>query len=258
MNSLTEATKVISEKIARDISPHLAKRKTPVKLNRPIVSITFDDCPASVVSNALPLLEKEGMLATLYVSCGLCDTENHFGRHMALSDIKPIFESGHEIGDHTFSHISANHTPMDAYVDDIEKNQDTLSNLDVSPSQSFAYPFGEINPFIKKRLESKFSGLRGIRRKSHNKYVDLNQIGSGRIYRGPSIESTLQQIQALEENPGWITLFSHDVCEKPTQYGCTQDNLNAVIQAVKDINAEVLTVASAIKKIGEPHGSSIH
>ncbi len=250
MNNMPQAPQMILEKIARKVSPMVAKRTARVSVDRPLVSITFDDCPKSVLTHALPLLEKEGMLATFYMSCGLCGTDNHFGRHMALSDIKPVFDSGHEIGDHTFSHVDANRTSIGDFNADIDRNQDTLAGLGVPPSRTFAYPFGQINPFLKHSLGNRFQGLRGIRRAIYHKVVDLNQIGSGKLYHGAGVKATLRQLKSLGENPGWVTLFSHDVSDTPTEFGCTPADLKAVIKALKDIDAEVVPVASALKKIG--------
>ena len=62
-----------------------------------MISLTFDDCPKSVVDNALPLIEQEGWQATLYMSMGLCGTTNHLGLHMSESDVTAAHTSGHEL-----------------------------------------------------------------------------------------------------------------------------------------------------------------
>lgn len=248
---MSNLTANIREKILRRLSPHVARREVPVDLERPLVSLTFDDCPQSVIQNALPMIEQEGWTTTLYLSCKMCSSDNHLGRLMDEADIRPAHESGHEIGDHTFSHLDAFEVSPQEYLQDIEKNQETLARLGVPESRTFAYPYGQINPTIKRLMGHRFSAARGITAQTHTDKVDLNQIGSAQLYHGVDIEHAITRIKNMSANPGWLTLFSHDVAPSPSKYGCTPDDLRRILKALKDVDAEVLTVVDAIDRIRE-------
>ena len=148
MNQLVQkASRFIARGVSRSVLPALQES---------IISFGFDDCPSSAIETGLPFLEAEGWHATIYVACGLCDTENHLGKHMSLSDIVKIHERGHEIADHTFSHVSSNDVSTDEYLADIEKNQKTLEALGLPRSQHFAYPLGHVSPALKRQISERF------------------------------------------------------------------------------------------------------
>jgi len=246
MISIYQPDTSITAKVKRRLVPFQARRLIPVKLDRPIVSFSFDDCPRSVIENALYPLEKEGWLATVYIAAGLCGTTNHLGLHMSPEDVKAVYESGHEIGNHTYSHCDGSALPLADVLADINKNQAAFDALGIPPSDTFAYPYGEATPALKKALEKTFKGARGITSNSHETSVDLNQIGSNRLYAGASFDVLQSQISTLKDNPGWITIFTHDVRDNPSDFGCTPAQFIETIKTVKESGAEVMTVAKAI------------
>jgi len=246
MMSVYQPDTSLTAKVKRRLVPFQARRCIPVSLECPIVSFSFDDCPRSVMENALYPLEKEGWLATVYIAMGLCETTNHLGLHMSREDVRALHETGHEIGDHTYSHCDGSALPLDDVLTDIHKNQTELESLGLPQSETFAYPYGEVTPALKKALEVHFKGSRGIKSNSHETSVDLNQIGSNRLYAGDDCDALLSQISDLKDNPGWITIFTHDVREAPSDFGCTPTQFRDTIKAVKDCGAEVMSVAKAI------------
>lgn len=236
----------LAAKVKRRLVPFQARRILPVKLDRPIVSFTFDDCPKSVMENALGPLEKEGWLSTIYIALGLCETTNHLGLHMSRADVKAAHESGHEIGDHTFSHCDGSAIPLNEVLADIKKNQTELASMGLPPSKTFAYPYGETTPALKKALETGFKSARGIKSNSHESSLDLNQLGSNRLYAGQDFEVLQSQIKDLKNAPAYMTIFTHDVRENPSAFGCTPAQFRETLEAVKDSGAQVMTVTKAI------------
>jgi len=239
----------IKAKVTRKLARFQARRVLPINIDRPIVSFSFDDCPKSVINNALKPLENEGWQATIYIAAGLCDTTNHLGLHMSLGDVKAVHASGHEIGDHTYSHCNGSALPLANVLADIVKNQNTLNGLNIPASQTFAYPYGELTPALKKALGTRFNGSRGIHSHTHETSVDLNQIGSNRLYHGADFNTLLSQIAELADHPGWMTIFTHDVRDNPSDFGCTPSQMKTVIKAVKDSGADVITIADTITQL---------
>lgn len=237
----------LKAKVKRRLMPFQARRILPVKLERPIVSFSFDDCPKSVLDNALGPIEAEGWLSTIYIAMGLCETTNHLGLHMSAKDVKAVHEGGHEIGDHSYSHCDGSALPLVDMLTDIEKNQAAFNAIGIPTGGTFAYPYGEVTPALKRALETCFKGSRGIKSKTHDTSVDLNQIGSNRLYSGRDFDVLKTQIASLKDAAGWMTIFTHDVRENPSLFGCTPVQLREIIIAVKDSGAQVMTIAKAIK-----------
>jgi len=234
-------------KIGRIASRGLHRSKLP-KLNETIVSFGFDDCPFSAIETAIPMLEAEDWRATIYVACSLCDTTNHLGRHMSLSDIADVHHRGHEIADHTFSHLSAHEVTIDEYMADIEKNQQALLALGLPVSRHFAFPFGHVSPSLKKALHHKFETLRGVVK---SKFIsqDADLLNAVRLYSGSDLKIAIKRINDAKTSPQWLNLFTHDVRDNPSEYGCTPAEFKTVIKAVKEAGLRVMTVDQAFQTI---------
>jgi len=246
MSTIYAPSRSLTARIRRRMTPLCAQRNLKFKLNKPIINLTFDDCPKSVVENALPLIEENGWQATLFMAMGLCGTTNHLGLHMSEDDVKAAHKNGHEIAGHTFDHIDANTISTADFEKNIEKNQSKLSELGLPRSQTFAYPYGQVTRGAKKLIAKKFKGAREITGQVHTFRVDLNQVKSNRLYSGQDYKTLLEDISKLAKKPGWMTIFTHDVRDNPSDFGCHPEQLKAVLSAIKDSGAEVMTFANAI------------
>jgi len=205
--------------------------------------------PLSAINGGIKPLEREGWQATVYIACGLFKITNHLGLHMSGPDVKALHNSGHEIGDHSFNHIDGMQTPLTEFWADIDRNQNTLSRLNLPPSTSFAYPYGETTAALKHTLGMRFTGLRGIHSGVERGKCDLNQIRSSRLYADESFNGLLGQINSLKKTPGWLTIFTHDIRDNPSDFGCTSEQFEIVIKAVKDSGAQVVPITTAIENL---------
>ena len=239
----------LKAKLRRRMVPFVARRVLKPKLARPIVSFSFDDCPKSVIENAIKPLAQENWRSTVYIAMGLCGTTNHLGLHMNAEDVKALHEDGHEVADHTFSHIDAMQHTLKDFLADIEKNQAAFNAINLPASQTFAYPYGQVTKDLKSTLARMFKGARGISSRESIEDIDLNQIRANRLYAGSEYEKVMSQIENIKNKPGWLPIFTHDVRENPSQYGCTPSQMLNVIKAVKSSGAQVLTMADAINHL---------
>lgn len=252
MNNIAEITYEPSTslyaRVCRRLTVKLAKKPLKVQKNRAIVSFSFDDCPKSGLENGVALLDKSGWKSTIYVACGLFNIENHLGKMMGSEDTKALYAAGHEIGEHTFSHRDARSMNIENFKLDIARNQDQLAELGLPPSETFAYPYGETYPALKKAMQEQFKGSRGINKKIHTANVDLNQIGSLPLYTN-TIENCVGAVTELVKDGGWLTFFTHDVRDNPSSYGCRPQDMHRIIDAVKASGAEVLSIRDAISAL---------
>jgi peptidoglycan/xylan/chitin deacetylase (PgdA/CDA1 family) len=237
----------VSSKLARLTARYAYKALLPTP-EHSIISFSFDDCPKTVVTNALPLLEANGWRATLYIACGLCGTTNHQGLHMSDADIIEAHKRGHEIADHTYSHVSANDVHHDVFLAEIERNQRKLEALGLPRSRHFAYPYGHTTPRLKQTLSKKFETMRGVLPPS-NGTQDARLMKAVRIYSNDSISLALNEIAKAKDTPKWLQLFTHDIRKNPSDFGCTEEDFRMIVDAVVDSGLPVLTVDQAYQKI---------
>jgi len=250
MSGAYEPSTNLASRIGRKLTAFRARNTIQLPTGKAVISFTFDDCPKTGIENGVSVLEAEGWQSTIYVSCGLFDVENHHGKMMNGADAAALHSSGHEIGEHTFSHLDGSQISLGCLKKDIERNQSKLADLGVPPSQTFAYPFGVATSKMKSALSKQFKGARGVRAVSHHKQVDLNQIGSVPVFES-TINQAIAAIQKTASTGGWLTFFTHDVRDEPSEWGCTPAGLQKIIKAVKNTNAEILTIRGAIESFGD-------
>ena len=217
------------------------------KLDRGIVSLSFDDCPVSVRDTALPMIEAQGWRATIYASFGLSDTVNHLGAHMQPEDYVAAHTRGHEIGDHTFSHMDGLAEGVDAIRKDIAKNRKAMKAAGLPPATTFAFPYGEVTPSLKRALREEFGLLRGVHAPS-DATLDLSLAASQRVYRD-TMKAALAAVKRAALRREWLILFTHDVREDCSDFGCTPDQFANLIATIKDADVDVLPVAQALERI---------
>ncbi|UNP88477.1 polysaccharide deacetylase family protein [Aeromonas encheleia] len=121
--------------------------------------ITVDDGYRDNLTRMLPLLEKYGYKAVVYIVTGedhnRWDVEHptHPDTPVALMDgdeIRALAASGHvEIGGHTLTHPRLSTLTPTLQAHEIQANKDRLEQLLGHPLLSFAYPYGDLNDSAK-------------------------------------------------------------------------------------------------------------
>ena len=238
----------LRHKVARRLTPLMARRSVEVRLDRPTVCFTFDDAPASVIENALPLLEANGWKATVYISTGLIGQMTHHGRMMTESEIQDVAARGHEIGAHGHTHSDASVRPVAEVEREARINRATFARLGVPEPESYAWPYGQTRPDLKRALSRHYTSLRGISAVTHRRRVDLNQVGSWKLF-GSTVEACLRELGRVEKRPGLMTLFTHDVREDHTEWGCSPGDFARVVKRVEEVDADVVTVGEAVRSL---------
>ncbi len=108
------------------------------------VVITIDDGFSSFKENALPLLDKFGYKATLFVNTSTVGA----GDYMSWEDLAGLLKDGFEIGNHSDSHdyfLNRKDNPVDYFKTDVQLSKKLLhEKLGIDPD-IFAYPYGEFD-----------------------------------------------------------------------------------------------------------------
>ncbi|MEM7729953.1 MAG: polysaccharide deacetylase family protein [Pseudomonadota bacterium] len=232
-------------KVRRRLPRHVARRMVRPQLDRGLVSFSFDDCPQSAYTHALPLLESHGWKATIYASMGLCGTTNHLGLHMDEAEMFDAHGRGHEIGDHTFSHIDGLQHAPHVVLADIEQNRRAFQRLGLPRAETFAYPYGEVTVGLKRKLRGEFTLARGIHAPSGDG-LDLGLAASARLY-SDEMGVTERIVREAAREKRWVILFGHDVRDDPSPFGCTPVELAKLADLVASLDLDVATVRDALE-----------
>ncbi|MGM0425221.1 MAG: polysaccharide deacetylase family protein, partial [Thermodesulfobacteriota bacterium] len=115
--------------------------------------ITIDDGYLSVWDKALPLLEKYGFPATIFISTSHVGGSNY----LSWEQVKKLEEKGFEIGNHSHSHAYfLNESKEDIakeFEADLETSHKEFRRHLGSVPELYAYPFGEYVPEMMSILE---------------------------------------------------------------------------------------------------------
>jgi peptidoglycan/xylan/chitin deacetylase (PgdA/CDA1 family) len=227
-----------------------------IKLEKPVISFTFDDAPVSAFLNGGGILSKFGFGGTFYISLSLMsgpDPETRF----TLPQLKNAIAQHHELGCHTYSHMDLAKTASAIGIADIEKNQAEMQTLVPDAEfRNFSYPFGSQTRPIKKYTSTRFRSSRGIEEGINAIGTDLCNLKTVKLYEGKyPLEYIFQKIKEAEETKGWLIFYTHDVDEKYTDWGCSPAYFEAVVQECARRNITVATIDQALNLI---EGNSKH
>ncbi|HYG88122.1 MAG TPA: polysaccharide deacetylase family protein [Azospirillum sp.] len=197
----------------------------------PTISLTFDDFPKNAALLAAPLLEAAGVRGTFFASVGLAGRDADVGRIASREDIVDLRRRGHEIGCHSFSHVSAERVGAAVYAREIRANREALSDLlPGDPVQAFAYPYGKVTPRAKAAALATYACCRSIRPGIEGRVIDLGLLHGNMLYsEGIAFPAIRDLIRRCGSEGGWLTFFTHDVSPAPTEYGCTPAYLAATL-----------------------------
>jgi peptidoglycan/xylan/chitin deacetylase (PgdA/CDA1 family) len=128
------------------------RRIAPSRNTRPTVSITFDDGYAENLQFAVPLLLKERLPFTYFVSTNHVFGNRPFphdvaaGRPLApnsVSQLRELAAAGVEIGAHNRNHVHLGVASAEAMQDEIVGSKHDLELALERPVRYFAFPYGQ-------------------------------------------------------------------------------------------------------------------
>jgi len=124
---------------------------------RPVV-ITFDDGFHNFLSEALPVMERHGLVSTLYATTGFMGEgaagANRWGdRMLSWSELAEVARRGVEVGGHTHTHPMLDTLPHRSARAEIAGCKDLIEQHLQAPVASFAYPHGYSSAWVRRAVQ---------------------------------------------------------------------------------------------------------
>jgi peptidoglycan/xylan/chitin deacetylase (PgdA/CDA1 family) len=172
------------------------------------IVITFDDGYKSFTGEAIPILKKYGMKATVFLVGNCIGHTNRWDeakgdvseRLMTREEILSAHHQGMEIGAHTMTHPDLRFCPDDMAKEEISRSKsDIESELNI-PIQWFSYPFGK-NGERERRLvkEAGFLGACGTDKHTNTPETDLYDLGRVNVRATSSPVYLLHKLRKVAE-----------------------------------------------------------
>jgi peptidoglycan/xylan/chitin deacetylase (PgdA/CDA1 family) len=214
----------------------------------PTVSFTFDDFPRSAYTVGGTILKSYGVCGTYYAAMGLMDQVNEMGQQFCAEDLTGLLQDGHELGSHTFSHLSCRSASVSAFHADMKRGRQALEEItglrDVS---HFSYPYGHATLLGKNRMTIDATSCRGVVPGINRSPADLNLLRANNLY---SWSFNLGLVNSLlkinEERRGWLIFYTHDISERPSRFGCKPDEFESVVKRAVSGRARILPIGSVV------------
>jgi len=230
---------------ARTLRPRVLHERRSVGA----LSICFDDFAKTAWTEGGRVLRDHDVRATYYMCGALAGSMFDGQRMFDASDLEPIHAEGHEIGCHTFDHRSCLRSSPAEFERATLDNQSFLDrHLGDVRLVSFAYPYGDTTSSAKRFAVRRFASARGIHEGLNARRLDLGQLDavgfeSRKLSRFDLVE---RYVTRAAERRAWLVVYTHDVQDRPSSYGCRPTDLDRLFRSAKAAGLEILPVKAAL------------
>lgn len=227
-------------------------------IDKPTITITFDDGTKTQSETAHPILRKYDLTATTYVVTDLIGTSSYYSNN---NEIQGLINSDWEIGTHTLRHDDMTQLSMDSVIINLEEPKEYLiENFGITP-QSYTSPFGLFNNEIINEVEPRYT--------THvNAYSEMGGINNVRllnpmnihrldINQGVSSHEVCQTISQLSEND-WFVLLFHNIRTPEVGYWDNSiEKFERIIKCIGESDVDVRNITQMYELIKEQFPNSI-
>ena len=219
----------------------------------PLVTFCFDDFPRTAYTVGGSILKSFGVHATYYAAPGLIDTANHLGDQLTHNDIHSLVDDGHELGCHTFSHVSCRAHSFRSFENEVLRGRAALHDITGFDPSNFAYPYGHVSLRSKRTIGPLMSSCRGIYGGINQQLTDLN------LLRANSLYGDIEQLDHVDllltqsvSSQGWIIFYTHDVRSNHSPFGCTPALLDHTVRLAIKKGCRIASVQEALATLSRP------
>lgn len=197
--------------------------------------LTFDDGPSSNTSTILDTLKQQNVKATFFVLGNRVEQMPNV--------IKRIYDEGHYIANHGYSHVYENiYSSPQAVLDEYNRCNDAVKcaiNVPEYNSHLFRFPGGLVGgeyADIKNQASE-------LLKQNNIMHVDWNALNGDAEKNNLSVEFELSRLQETIQNKNSIVILMHDAPAKKV----TADALPQIIEYLKDQGYEFKNFYEIIK-----------
>ena len=168
--------------------------------------MTFDDGPSSVTNTILDVLKQENVKATFFVLGSRVEAKPDV--------VKRIYDEGHYIANHGYSHIYENiYATPQAVLDEYNRCNDAVKNAIGVPeynSHLFRFPGGLVG--------GKYADIKSqaneLLKQNNIVHVDWNALNGDAETNDLSIDFELARLQETTQNRNSVVILMHDAPAK--------------------------------------------
>lgn len=248
MTAVYAPSRDLVSKVRRRLTQERMARPARLVFAQPILSITFDDFPATAAHAGAKVLERHGARGTYYASFGMANVNGPCGPGFSAADIADLTVAGHEIGCHTSSHADCAQRDIFSNLEDLARNRDALLAMGARAPRTHAYPYGETTNELKENLPPRFLSARGILPGLNVGPTDLAQLRAYPLFGAGGMTRVHAALRTAAKRNAWVIGFTHDVSDTPSAWGTSRSDLDDLLRLARTLGFLVLPVTSALER----------
>ena len=228
---------------------HTMKRSLLLRGPQAVVSFSFDDAPRSACMAGRAILEQAGCHGTYYLAGGLMNQEEMGRPCHTAGDVRALLSAGHQVGCHTWGHRRCDLLSSQDMATEIQRNSEFLADFGVPENdRHFCYPLGGYHLRSKKLVSKHYVSGRVNFGGVQIGAADLSALRAQPLYEHLlNSEAMPSLMDNVASRNGWLILYTHDIDDSPSRYGCTPSLLRSAVQQAIKSGCKVLPVNEAIR-----------
>lgn len=237
-------------KAERRLARWLHRRPIDLSGKPSVVCFTFDDVPRSACTHGARIVEVSGGRATYYV-CGTFADQSDDGYFFGAKDLRRLEDAGHEIGSHGFAHCDYQRCGDDVPAD-LDANDRYLAGIGITPPTQFAFPFGSVDPRVKRLCADRFTTSRGVERAPNASVADTALLKAVQLYDTQLTDADIDALMLAASRGGtWLIFLSHAVANMPGEFDTSPRQLSYAAQAAIRHDLPILTMSQASRHFAQ-------
>lgn len=187
------------------------------QLQKPLITISFDDGFLTDLTVAKPAMDKYGFRGATFIA----HDRHAYSNSLKMAGMKELYEAGWDVSHHGWNHIEANAHPIETVEQDFKDCYDWLINNGFYRSAHFiAYPHGQANKAVKNVARKHCSLGRGGDRNGEPTALQTlpvvdNMSISSQDGDNMSVAAIKAQIDLCKKTNRWYNLFFHLLADQP-------------------------------------------
>ena len=225
----------------------------PGALDSAYVMFTFDDGLKNVYDVAFPLFEEKGIAGTAYITADWVNGETTYDEPgMSWSEIIELYNSGWEIGSHSYHHWGYNDMDADSLHNELMRIDTAHTNNGLPIPNHFAYPWGVWDQQSKDSIRNYFNTARLVDSERYSG-ADTDSLElSGYWNEGTRTDTNFifKMIDYIDNYDIALIFLNHAVAEEGSgpcgsEYGgnCIEyEVMEAIIDYIQSKNMRIATI----------------
>jgi peptidoglycan/xylan/chitin deacetylase (PgdA/CDA1 family) len=231
----------------------------PLRWDKPVVSITFDDGWQSVYDRALPLLNQYNFKSTQYVNASSIETPNF----ITAAELQQLHQAGHEIAAHSYEHLDLTSIGTDRLDEQLRKSTEALAAAGLA-TDDLAPPYGRSDAQVDWYASKYFNVIRGTNDGINTRQnLDPHDLKVLYVTDETTPETVAEALAGTARSNGWLIFVYHQIAnsgstspQEQTVEGdrstITNDVLATQLKLIADSGIQVQPVAQAFKQLQGP------